>query len=138
MRRKSIIVFLLLSGLFVLLTACNQNEFDGTRVANPDSYRLDIEKMNGTDSHTLKLDVGDKLDIHFETEQGSLHMEIKAPDGSLIYAGNGEEATDFTVNISENGAYSVRVGAEDARGKIYIRLQRVGTGAVSTAEGEMR
>ena len=86
----------------------------------------------------MKLDVGDKLDIHFETEQGSLHMEIKAPDGSLIYAGNGEEATDFTVNISENGAYSVRVGAEDARGKIYIRLQRVGTGAVSTAEGEMR
>lgn len=48
-------------------------------------------------------------------------MEIKAPDGTLIYTGNGEEATDFTVNISENGEYSVRVEAKGARGKISIQ-----------------
>ena len=48
-------------------------------------------------------------------------MEIKAPDGTLIYTGNGEEATDFTVNISENGEHSVFVEAKGARGKISIR-----------------
>ena len=116
MRRKLLIYLLAVSGLFVFLTACNQKNFTGIRVANPDSYRLDIEQMKGTDTHTLKLDAGDVLDIRFQTEHGKLNMEIKAPDGTLIYTGNGEEATDFTVNISENGEYSVFVEAKGARG----------------------
>ncbi len=119
MRRKLIIILLL--GLAVLLAACNQRGFDGTRVANPDSYRLDIEKMTGTDTHVLELNAGDTLEIHFETERGKLQIEIKAPDGTLIYAGNGEEATDFTVNISEGGEYSVCVKAKGAKGRIYIQ-----------------
>ena len=121
MRRKLLIYLLAVSGLFVFLTACNQKNFTGIRVANPDSYRLDIEQMKGTDTHTLKLDAGDVLDIRFQTEHGKLNMEIKAPDGTLIYTGNGEEATDFTVNISENGEYSVFVEAKGARGKISIQ-----------------
>ena len=121
MRMKLLFSLLIISVLSVLLISCNRTEFDGTRVANPDSYRLDIEQMNGTDTHALELNAEDTLTIHFETEHGELHMEIKAPDGTLIYTGNGEEATDFTVNISENGEYSVRVEAKDARGKISIQ-----------------
>ena len=121
MRRKLLLPLLIISVLSVLLISCNRTEFDGTRVANPDSYRLDIEQMNGTDTHALELNAEDALTIHFETEHGELHMEIKAPDGTLIYTGNGEEATDFTVNISENGEYSVFVEAKGARGKISIQ-----------------
>lgn len=121
MRRKLLLPLLIISVLSVLLISCNRTEFDGTRVANPDSYRLDIEQMNGTDTHALELNAEDTLTIHFETEHGELHMEIKAPDGTLIYTGNGEEATDFTVNISENGEHSVFVEAKGARGKISIQ-----------------
>ena len=121
MRRKSIVVFLLLLGLSVLLISCNQTKFNGDRVANPDFYRLDIEQMSGTDTHTMELNAGDTLTIHFETERGKLYMEIKAPDDTLVYTGNGEEATDFTVNISESGEYSIRVKAKGARGKISIQ-----------------
>ena len=112
---------LIISVLSVLLTACDQKNFAGTRVANPDSYRLDIEQMSGTDTHTMELNAGDTLNIHFETEHGELHMEIKAPDGTIIYTGNGEKATDFTVNTSESGKYSVFVEAKGARGKISIQ-----------------
>ena len=94
-------------------------------MANPDSYRLDIEQMNGTDTHALELNAEDTLTIHFETEHGKLHMEIKSPDGTLIYTGNGEEATDFTVNISGNGEYFICVEAKDARGKIYIQRKAI-------------
>ena len=80
----------------------------------------------------MKLDAGDLLEIHFETGQGKLQMEIKSPDGILVYAGNGEEATDFTVNIFESGVYSVSVEAHNAKGKIHIQRQQVGTGMVST------
>ena len=124
MKQKTLIIRLLLLfvlGTAVFLTACNQKNFNGTRVANPDSYRLDIEQMNGTDTHCMELNAGDTLNIHFETERGKLRMEIKSPDGTLIYTGNGEETTDFTVNISVSGEYSVCVEAHSARGKISIQ-----------------
>lgn len=61
----------------------------GSRVKNPDAYLLDIQKMNGTDVHTLQLSEGDVLQVRFETVKGSLRMEIKAPDGTAVYSGNG-------------------------------------------------
>lgn len=121
--KRTLLFYLLVLGLLILLISCEQSEFVGYRTANPDFYRLDIEKMNGTDIHTMEFNAGDALDIHFETEHGKLHMEIKAPDDTLVYTGNGETATDFTLNISQSGEYSVFVKAHNAKGKIYIRLR---------------
>lgn len=114
---------LLISGLAVFLIIYNQPGFTGERVKNPDSYVLDIQKMNGTDSHTLELTAGDVLQVGFETEKGSLHMEITAPDGTILYAGNGEEITDFGINIPGTGLYAITVEAQDAKGKISIHLK---------------
>ena len=72
-------------------------------------------------SHTLDLQTGDVLQIQFETMKGSLYMEIKAPDGTTIYRGDGKAATDFTVNISKSGVYTVNVLARHARGRISIQ-----------------
>ncbi len=138
MSQKTLVAVLWLSVLSVLFTACNQREFDGRRMVTPSSYNLDIEQMNGTDTHTMELNAGDILKIHFETGHGKLHMEIKAPDGTLIYTGNGEKTTDFTVNISASGEYFVRTKAHDAKGKIHIQLQTSGTDAVSTTEEQMK
>ena len=77
--------------------------------------------MNGTDLHTLDLQTGDILKIQFETLKGSLYMEIKAPDGTTIYRGNGKETTDFTVNITKSGVYTIVVEARHARGTIKIQ-----------------
>ena len=112
---------LLLAGAAVFLFCCKQEGFTGSRVKNPDAYLLDIERMNGTDLHTLALREGDILQIQFETEKGSLYMEIKAPDGTTIYRGNGKETTDFTVNIQESGVYTVTVEARRAKGTIHIQ-----------------
>ena len=93
-RNKAILIVLLLlvlAGIAVLPFCSNQGSFSGSRVKNPDAYLLDIEKMNGTDLHTLELSRGDVLQIQFETEKGELYMEIKAPDGTAVYRGNGKE-----------------------------------------------
>ena len=113
---------LLLAGITAFLFLHKQVSFTGSRVKNPDAYLLDIEKMNGTDLHTLALREGDILQIQFETEKGSLYMEIKAPDGATIYRGNGKETTDFTVNIQESGIYTIVVEARHAKGAIQIQL----------------
>ena len=118
-----VLPLLLLAGLAVLLSCCNQEGFTGSRIKNTDAYLLDIEKMNGTDLHTLELRQGDVLHIQFETEKGALYMEIKAPDGSAIYRGNGKEATDFTVNIRESGVYTIVVEARRAKGTIHVQLK---------------
>ena len=120
---KILIIFIALFfiGVVVVLFRSDQERFIGSRIKNPDSYMLDIERMNGTDLHTLDLQTGDVLQIQFETVKGALYMEIKATDGSTIYRGNGKETTDFTVNISESGVYSVVVEARHAKGRIHIQ-----------------
>lgn len=125
-RNKSVFIVLLLlilTGAAIFLFCCNQEGFTGSRVKNPDEYLLDIEKMNGTDLHTLELREGDVLQIQFEAEKGKLYMEIKAPDGTAVYRGNGKETTDFTLNIRESGIYTVVVEARRAKGTIHIQLE---------------
>ena len=130
MFKKRILIvlpLLVLAGIAVFLSCCNQESFSGSRVKNPDAYLLDIKKMNGTDLHTLELCEGDVLQIQFETEKGDLYMEIKAPDGTSIYRGNGKETTDFTVNIRESGLYTVVVEARHAKGTIHVQLEEKAT-----------
>ena len=117
-----VLVLLLIAGVAIFLFCYNLEGFTGSRVKNPDAYLLDIEKMNGTDLHTLELSRGDVLQIQFETEKGNLYMEIKAPDGTAVYRGNGKETTDFTVNIRESGVYTVVVEARHAKGTIHVQL----------------
>ena len=124
-RKKAVLIvlsLLLLAGIAAFLFCYNQEGFTGSRVKNPDAYLLDIEKMNGTDLHTLELSRGDVLQIQFETEKGSLYMEIKAPDGTSLYRGNGKETTSFTVNIRESGVYTIVVEARHAKGTIHVWL----------------
>ena len=115
------VVLVLLAGLALFPSCGSQGSFTGSRVKNPDAYLLDIESMNGTDRHTLNLQEGDVLRIRFETVKGALKMEIEAPDGTAIYCGNGEETTDFAVNIPESGVYTVVVEARHAKGTIHIQ-----------------
>ena len=123
-RNKAVLIvlsLLILAGVAIVLFCSNQEGFTGSRVKNPDAYFLDIQRMNGTDLHTLELQEGDNLQIQFETAKGSLYMEIKAPDGSTIYRGNGKETTEFAVNIRESGVYTVVVEARHAKGTICIQ-----------------
>lgn len=115
-------IFLLsVIGVAVVLLSCRQEEFNGMLVKNADSYLLDVEFMNGSDTHTLELKKNDVLHIRFETEQGSLYMEIKAPDESPVYRGNGKEITAFTLNIGESGVYEISVEARQAKGIVDIQ-----------------
>ena len=57
-RNKAVLIvlpLLILAGIAIVLFFFDQEGFTGSRVKNPDEYLLDIEKMNGTDLHTLEL-----------------------------------------------------------------------------------
>ena len=48
MKILSIFIVLFIIGVAVVFLSSNQEGFTGSRIKNPDSYMLDIEKMNGT------------------------------------------------------------------------------------------
>ena len=124
MKQKSLTITLFtlcILGLAVSLTACGRECFVGSRTAEAGSYRLDIDRMTGTDQFTMELRAGDTLAVQFETVKGSIYMEIKEPDESSIYAGNGKGMREFTVNILESGTYSIYVEAHHAKGTVYIQ-----------------
>lgn len=123
---KILILFIVLFvvGLITFFMCYNQENFTGSRIKNPDSYMLDIERMNGTDLHTLDLQAGDVLQVRFETEKGSLFMEIIAPNGTTVYSGYGKETTDFTANITESEVYTIVVCARHAKGGM-IEIEKV-------------
>ena len=122
---QTIITIVVTALIFIVgLTAValsNRDEFDGNKTKNPDSYILEIEKMNGTDEHTLSLKSGDKLAVEFVTEKGSLEMKITSPSGEIVYEGNGTEATNFTLTVNEDGNYVIFVKADNAKGKIGVK-----------------
>ena len=111
---------ILMAGLSFLLFSCQSQTFTGNMVKSQDSYELDMEQMNCTDMHTLDLQAGDSLQVTLATVAGTLQLEITAPDGSVLYSGNGTEATRFTVNISQSGRYTIAVKAHHAQGTVRI------------------
>ena len=124
MKRKALsctLLILCILGLAAFLTACGRDCFVGSRTAEAGSYRLDIDHMTGTDRFTMELSMGDTLAVQFETVKGSIYMEIKEPDESSLYAGNGKGVTEFTASISQSGTYSIYVEARHAKGTVYIQ-----------------
>ena len=110
-------------GAAYFLHANRTNEFTGKNVKNPDAYELDIEYMNGRDEHALQLRASDALRVHFEVISGSLRMEIAAPDGSILYSGNGTAETDFAVNVPLDGEYGICVTGRRAQGTIRVQAE---------------
>ena len=108
-------------GIAVFLTACGRDCFVGSRTAEAGSYRLDIDRMTGTDRFTMELSAVDTLAVQFETVKGSIYMEIKEPDESSLYAGNGKGVREFAVNISKSGVYSIIVEANHAKGTAHFQ-----------------
>ena len=126
MKRKYILTALLLilaAGAVLFAVIQNRTCFDGSRTADSDSYTLDIERMTGHDRHTLALAAGDVLGIQFETTKGSLYLEIKAPDDTVLYVGNGKAATEFTLNIPKP-AFTPSLWMPGAPGEAFTSGQR--------------
>lgn len=124
MKRKILTISLILLCVLtsaVFSTACGSRFFVGNCAVTSDAFRLDIDRMTGTNKFTMELTAGDTLEIQFTAAKGSMQMEIKEPDGDTLYAGNGKGVSDFTVNIFKSGVYSIVVEAYHAKGSVHIQ-----------------
>ena len=137
MKQQKFFGIILVFYVLLILAGCaSTSTFDGSRVKNADSYQLDIKTMNCTDTHTLELKQGDTLKILFETVKGSLEMTITAPDGTVIYQGDGA-ATEFTVEAPMDGVYPIVVVGQKAKGSIHVDVERTSEAVESEGTQEL-
>ena len=131
MKRKRIVLSSAVLALLAIVAAAlymhfRMPTFNGSRVKNPDAYQLDIARMNGTDSHTLTADAGDRLQVHFEMLQGEMTLEIRDPAGNVVYSGDGKACTDFTLDMEQDGGYTVSITARQGKGSLKIAVLKNG------------
>ena len=117
--RRFIVLTLALLTAAAALCGCVQESFVGRCEKNPDGYIAEFERMDGSDSHVLTLKKGDVLDVRITVDSGSLRLTI-AGGNSILYAGNGTAASDFTLNIPSDGKYTVTLDARHAAGMVRI------------------
>lgn len=118
-----IFVILIIAGLSFFVIRYNQKTFVGERIKNPDSYLLDIRKMNGSDNHSMDLKKSASLKISFETYKGSLNLKIVNQKNEIVYEGNGKVATNFTIDLPSDDSYTFFVKAKWAKGYINISVK---------------
>lgn len=87
MKRRMIVCITLAAILLVVWAAywafCRLPHLTGSTIKNVDSYLLDAQYMNGTDGHTMMLNAGDVLSIHFETEKERFILTSKRRMGTF-------------------------------------------------------
>ena len=118
-----IFVILIIAGLSFFVIRYNQKTFVGERIKNPDSYLLDIRKMNGSDNHSMDLKKVASLKISFETYKGSLNLKIVNQKNEIVYEGNGKVATNFIIDLPSDDSYTFFVKAKWAKGYINISVK---------------
>ena len=118
-----IFVILIIAGLSFFVIRYNQKTFVGERIKNPDSYLLDIRKMNGSDNHSMDLKKSASLKISFETYKGSLNLKIVNQKNEIVYEGNGKVATNFIIDLPSDDSYTFFVKAKWAKGYINISVK---------------
>ncbi|MEY8389406.1 hypothetical protein AALC17_19420 [Oscillospiraceae bacterium 38-13] len=96
------------------------NAVNCSRYADEAVYRMDYEFFNGFDSHTLRLNRGDRLEGRIDTRDGWLEVEVCGEDGETVLEGsplNGEQS----VEIPGTGDYTILVHGRKTEGSFAFR-----------------
>ena len=79
--------------------------FNGNSLLNPDEMALDYTILNGSFTHTMRLQSGDVLDVALQVDEGTLGIAIEGSDGTPLYQTNDRDTTQFPLAISQPDSY---------------------------------
>ena len=131
---KRLIALLLAVTLCFSLEACSmKTETEPNTVHNQETSQIETEAAETTaateEPASLNLELVGPW--HLDQNKNDLAAFADSPDlfpgygergASMAIRGNGQETTDFTVNIRESGVYTIVVEARHAKGIIHIQL----------------
>ncbi|MHC1696326.1 MAG: hypothetical protein AB9835_13870 [Eubacteriales bacterium] len=129
--KKGIISAVLTVLMLLVLCSCSYGAYTtvmSVETNTSSEKAMKYEKFNGYKSYKFKVDEGEAVTVavNFTSESGKLSAYIaKDNDKSkAVYEGNDIPTSEFTVNITESGEYTIRLDAENHKGSYFFKIKR--------------
>lgn len=106
----------------MILTACKEPEFDGSRTGNDSRLIMDYTLFNMTDSQDLVMKAGETIHAELVVKSGTLSVQIQTENGEVVYEDSDIKTSgSFNVAVKENGIYTVTVTGKMAEGSVSFQ-----------------
>lgn len=96
--------------------------FNGSSLLNPDEIALDYSILNGSFTHTMRLQSGDVLDVALQVDEGTLGIAIEGSDGTPLYQNDNLDTSQFHLEISQTDSYHVTITGSNTKGSIHLKI----------------
>lgn len=96
--------------------------FNGSSLLNPDEIALDYSILNGSFTHTMRLQSGDVLDVALQVDEGTLGIAIEGSDGTPLYQNDNLDTSQFHLEISQTDSYHVTITGSNTKGSIHLKV----------------
>lgn len=96
--------------------------FNGSSLLNPDEIALDYSILNGSFTHTMRLQSGDVLDVALQVDEGTLGIAIEGSDGTPLYQNDDLDTSQFHLEISQTDSYQVTITGSNTKGSIHLKV----------------
>lgn len=96
--------------------------FNGSSLLNPDEIALDYSILNGSFTHTMRLQSGDVLDVALQVVEGTLGIAIEGSDGTPLYQNDNLDTSQFHLEISQTDSYHVTITGSNTKGSIHLKV----------------
>ncbi len=118
-KRKAAAGFCMLAAMIFLMVGCGTGSvFDGSRVSDAFSFRMEYSMLNREESADLNLMEGDRLQVDLSHTEGSADVTVGMEGKEAIYRGNKQQNADFVLEITETGSYHISVYGQQAKGSV--------------------
>ena len=96
--------------------------FNGSSLLNPDEIALDYSILNGSFTHTMRLQSGDVLDVALQVDEGILGIAIEGGNGTPLYQNDDLDTSQFHLEISQTDSYQVTITGSNTKGSIHLKV----------------
>ena len=96
--------------------------FNGNSLLNPDEIAMDYTILNGSFTHTMRLQSGDVLDVALQVDEGTLGITIEGSDGTPLYQNGDLDTSQFHLEISQTDSYHVTITGSNTKGSIHLKV----------------
>lgn len=120
---KKLFSLMVFSGLiFIVVTACGKQIFDGSRTGNDDQFIMEYTILNKTETHEMKLDKGIIINVNIVNKSGRLDVLVVDKDGEELYRGDNADTGKFSLEVPKTAVYKFSVSGKEAKGSVSFKV----------------
>lgn len=124
MIKKISMVMILSMFVFLIITGCGKQIFDGSSTGNDEQFIIDYSIMNCNKTNDMKLEKGANINVIIENKSGHLDILITNSSREKIYKGDDATSGEFSIEVPKTDTYKFSVTGKNAKGRVSFRLDK--------------